>query len=105
MKLQLKTYIVVWCTVPDSRFFTAYQHEGLIGNNSTCIKKGISGEGEFRPRPLKINTSVDDDIECQSYYQIRKGSIKDLKMRKLNDIEKNYLTGPFSTGTRSSCVQ
>ena len=32
-----------------------------------------------RPRPLKINTALEEDIECQSQYQIRKGSIKGLK--------------------------
>ena len=32
--------------------------------------------GEVRSCPLKIGTSVDEDIEWQSLYQIRNGSIK-----------------------------
>ena len=59
---------------------------GLIGNESTCFRRGILGA--FRPRPLKIDTLVDEDMEWQSCYQIRKGSIKGQKMRKLNDTEK-----------------
>ena len=41
-------------------------------------KKGIFlGEGGgVRLRPLKIHTSVYEDIKWQSQYQIRKGSIK-----------------------------
>ena len=32
-------------TFPTHSFFTAYQHQGLIGNDSTCIKRGIGGGG------------------------------------------------------------
>ena len=42
--------------------------QGLIGNDSTCIKRGIlEGGGGGRPRSLKIDPSVDEDIECQSW--------------------------------------
>ena len=34
------------------------------------------------PLSIKVNTSVDEDIECQPYYQIRKGSIQGLKNAK-----------------------
>ena len=38
--------------------------------------------GSFRSYSLKIDTSVDVDIECQPQYQIRKGFIKRLKNEK-----------------------
>ena len=47
---------------------------------------------------VKINTAVDEDIECQYLYQIKKGFIKGLKIDlklKLNDTYKIYLAGPF----------
>ena len=52
--------------------------QGLTGNDSTCIKSGILGS--FRSGPLKMDTLVDKDIECQ--YEIIKGSIKGLKNEK-----------------------
>ena len=61
-------------------------------------KKGYLGGGGFRPCPLKIDTPVDEDIECQSWHQIRKGSIKGLKNEKAKWHRKNYLTGPLSRG-------
>ena len=61
-------------------------HYGLIGNDSACIKGDILGF--FRTILSKIGTSVDEEMKCQSKYQIRKRSIKGLKMRKLNDTEK-----------------
>ena len=44
--------------------------------------------GEGRSCPLKIDTSIDEDIEWQSKYQIRKDLLKNKKMRKLNATEK-----------------
>ena len=58
-------------------------------------KKGAFGGWEFRPHLLKINTAVDEDIECQSWYQIRKGSIKGLKNEKAKWHRQIYLTGLF----------
>ena len=55
-----------WCTVPNSRFICSQPSgQGLTRNDSTCIKKGIWGGGEGRPYHLKIDASVDEDIECQ----------------------------------------
>ena len=58
-------------------------------------KRGILGG--FRPWLLKIDTSVDEDIECQSQYQIRKGSIKGLKDEKAKMTQKNLLNMSFPT--------
>ena len=54
-----------------------------------CKKGHLGG---FRPHPLKIDKSVDEDIECLSQYQIRKGYMKGLKNEKAG---KNYLTSPL----------
>ena len=50
-------------------------------------------KGVFYFCPLKIDMSVDKDTECQSWYQIRKGSIKGLKNEKAKWHRKIYLTG------------
>ena len=57
-------------------------------------KKGHLGGG-VRSRPLKIDMSVDQDIKSQSWYQIRKGSIKGLKNEKAKSHRKIYLTSPL----------
>ena len=51
-----------WSSVDRKRFY--------------MYKKRHFGGGGVRPCTLKIDTSVDENIECQSQYQIRKGSIK-----------------------------
>ena len=60
-----------WCTIPNSWFLCSLPGgQGLTGNHSTCIKRSIfffgGGGGGVRPCPLKIDMSVDKDIECQS---------------------------------------
>ena len=55
-----------WCTVPKSRFICSLPiGQRLTGNDSTCIKRGYFSWG-VRPCLLKIDTSVDEDIECHS---------------------------------------
>ena len=83
--------------VPNSRFLCSLPSgQGLTENDSTYIKRSIFFRGGgVRLCPLKIDTSVDEDIECQSQYQIRKGSIKGLKNEKAKWHRKIYLTGPF----------
>ena len=39
--------------------------------------------------------AVDEDIECHSLYQIRKGTIKGIKNERAKWHNKIYLTGPF----------
>ena len=76
----------VWCTVLDSWFL--YSLPALRVDRKrlyTYKKRGILGD--FRPRPLKINTAVDEGIDVSLGTKLEKDLSKDLKMRKLNDTE------------------
>ena len=75
----------VWCTVPDSRFL--YNLPALRVDRKRLYMYKKRHLGAFRPRPLKINTSV--NIQNVSLgTKLEKDPSKDLKMRKLNDTEK-----------------
>ena len=52
----------VWCTVPDSQFLYSLPTLRVDRKRLNMYKNGHLGG--FRPRPLKINMSVDEDIEC-----------------------------------------
>ena len=54
----------VWCTVPDSWFLYSLPALGVDRKRLYMYKKGHFGG--FRPHILKINTTVDEDIELQS---------------------------------------
>ena len=71
--------VMMFCT----RLMVSLQPTSVKGYRKRfyMYKKGVFWVG-FRPCPLKINTAVDEGIESQSWYQIRKGSIKGLKTEK-----------------------
>ena len=60
---------------PTHGFFTAFQWPKVDRKRLYMYKKEFFGGGRWggvRPRPSIIDTSVDEDIECHSWYQIRK---------------------------------
>ena len=54
----------VWCTVPDPWFL--YSLPALRVDRKRLYMYKKEHFGGFRPRLLKINTAVEEDIECQS---------------------------------------
>ena len=53
----------VVCIVPDLRFLYSLPALSIDRKRLYKYKKGHLGD--FRPRLLKIDTSVDEDMECQ----------------------------------------
>ena len=71
-------------TVPDSWFLYSLTALRVDRKRLYMYKKGAFWGIFLRLRPLNINTAIDEDKECHSSYQIRKGFIKGLK----NEIAK-----------------
>ena len=71
LSVQLSGLTAVCCSITVDRkrlYMYKKRHFLLGGGGGAC--------------PLKIDTSVDKNVECQSWYQIRKGSFKGLKNEK-----------------------